>query len=70
MNVFTLEIAGMTCGHCVTAVERALEEAPHVEPKNVAIGSATIATDNPTDGLHAAKQAIEEAGFTVVADQP
>jgi copper chaperone len=61
----TIGIEGMSCGHCVQAVKRALEGTGGVEVHEVAIGSACVSYD-PNDGARAAiAEAIEEAGFTV-----
>jgi copper chaperone CopZ len=62
----TLTIAGMTCGHCEAAVERALKAVPAVSEVHVdreagharVVGSATIGT------LIAA---VEDAGFDAAA---
>jgi len=58
----TLSIDGMTCGHCVQAVTKALAAVPGVVVKSVAVGSAEIDT---TDGLAAGKAsaALAEAGY-------
>lgn len=45
MQRVTLQINGMSCGHCVSAVKQALSEIPGVEIENVAIGSAVISYD-------------------------
>ena len=41
-NRTTLSITGMTCGHCVMSVKRALGELEGVTVEQVAIGSATV----------------------------
>ncbi|CAN5614594.1 heavy-metal-associated domain-containing protein [soil metagenome] len=70
METHRIEIAGMSCGHCVAAVRKELEEAPGVTPVTVEIGYATVEIDDATQGLLAAREAVAEAGFTVVGDQP
>lgn len=58
----TLTIDGMTCGHCVEAVTKALSAVPGVKVRSVAVGSAVIeATDGWTTGN--ALAALEEAGY-------
>lgn len=42
METLSLSISGMTCGHCVASVRRALEEVPGVHVQNVGIGSAAV----------------------------
>lgn len=59
----TIHIEGMSCGHCVKAVEQALRAVPGIEVRDVTIGTATIVY---TGGTHqAVVAAIEEAGYTV-----
>ena len=58
----TLSIDGMSCGHCVQAVTRALSAVPGVKVKSVAVGSAVIETaDGYTTGTAVA--ALEGAGY-------
>lgn len=63
----TLAISGMSCDHCVAAVQSALDQVPGVTGRQVAVGSATLAID-PAAGpreqlLAAAVQAIQDAGY-------
>ena len=62
----TLKIEGMTCKHCVMAVEKALGEVEGV--KNVQVnldrGEATFEAAGSVD-LDAAKAAVEKAGYTI-----
>ena len=64
-----LAIDGMTCGHCVQAVTKALSGVPGVTVKSVAVGSAVIET---ADGWAAGKAvaALDEAGYTAKAVGP
>lgn len=62
----TLSIDGMTCGHCVQAVTKALSAVPGVKIKSVAVGSAVIDTgDGWTTGTAVA--ALDEAGYPAKA---
>ena len=62
----TLSIDGMTCGHCVQAVTKALSAVPGLKVKSVTVGSAVIETD---DGWAAGKAvaALDEAGYPAKA---
>lgn len=62
----TLSIDGMTCGHCVQAVTKALSAVPGVKVTSVAVGSAVIET---VDGWTTAKAvaALQEAGYPAKA---
>jgi copper chaperone CopZ len=50
----TLSIDGMSCGHCVQTVTKALAGLPSVIVRSVAVGSAEIEAATP----HAANDAI------------
>ena len=43
----TLSIDGMSCGHCVQTVTKALSGVPGVKVRAVAVGSAEIDTSSP-----------------------
>lgn len=60
-----LKIDGMTCGHCLSAVERALRSQPGVQSASVdlAKGSAEIEHDPSTIGPEALVRAVEEEGY-------
>lgn len=59
------KIDGMSCQHCVKAVEKELEKLPLLN-KNVEIGNAKIEFDDSKVSDEAIKKAIEEAGYKVV----
>lgn len=65
-NTTTLRIDGMTCGHCVAAVTKALSAVPGVKVRSVAVGSAVIET---VDGWATGKavNALDEAGYPAKA---
>jgi copper chaperone CopZ len=65
----TLVIDGMSCGHCVAQVTKALAGVPGVEVKSVAVGSAQIATTEPA-AVKAAQAALAEAGYPARTSQP
>ena len=61
METVSLAITGMTCGHCVAGVRRALEGVSGVQVQDVRIGGATVAADGvPVAALVAA---VEDAGY-------
>jgi copper chaperone len=45
MEQTTIDIQGMSCGHCVAAVKGALGRLDGVQVRDVKIGSATVAYD-------------------------
>ena len=67
MDTTTINISGMSCGHCVAAVQKALAAVPGVSVLDVKIGSASIAIDPATNSLAAAQAAIDAAGYDVVS---
>jgi copper chaperone CopZ len=60
----TIRIRGMSCGHCVRAVETALKEVTGVTEARVSVGEAVVSTDGEPDE-RALRAAIEDAGFEV-----
>ncbi len=63
----TFEISGMSCGHCVRAVEGALEKMDGVEVEKVEIGRATVRFDPARQSPDAIAAAIREEGYSVSA---
>ncbi len=61
----TIEIDGMSCHHCVRAIESALHSLEGVSVEAVEIGSATIDVNGDED-LRRVKDSIEQEGYTVV----
>jgi copper chaperone CopZ len=57
MQPLTLKIDGMTCGHCVARVEKALS-------KLDGVGSAEIVYDSTRTPFARIRQAIDDAGYT------
>ncbi len=73
MTVSTYHVEGMTCGHCVTAVESELTALPGV--RNVAVDlvpdglSKVTVTSEVTPDPDQVRAAVDEAGYTL-ADPP
>ena len=68
MQNITLAISGMSCGHCLNAVNRALAGLDGVEVKSVQMGRADLRVrdGNSTD---LATAAISRAGYRVESVQ-
>ena len=60
-----LDIDGMGCEHCVTAVRDALDTVDGVTVEEVEIGSATVAYDPGAASHDDLVRAIEDAGYSV-----
>lgn len=65
MKDIRLNIEGMTCEHCVRAVNSRLARTPGVTVKSVAINSATITLDPETVDMAAIEDAVSDEGYTV-----
>ncbi len=63
-----ITVKGMTCGHCVAAVTKALEELPGVSQVQVDLptGQVTFASANPIPPEDMAR-VIKSAGYEFVA---
>lgn len=65
MATVTLQIQGMSCQHCVSAVSKALKGLPGVEEAQVAIGSAVVRYDPAKVTVDKLKAAVEDQGYNV-----
>ncbi|MEW5930035.1 MAG: cation transporter [Gemmatimonadota bacterium] len=63
MERATIEIGGMSCGHCVGAVTRVLQGLEGVSVEEVKIGSATVEYDPQAVTPERIGQAIGEEGY-------
>ena len=63
MQTVTLQIKGMSCNHCVSAVKQALGEVPGVKIENVAIGNAVISYDPEKTKTTEISAALADAGY-------
>lgn len=64
----TLQLEGMTCGHCVASVTKELEKVPGVSEVAVELASQSArinAEDSVTEAQLAA--AIDEAGYKLIS---
>jgi len=64
MERIRLEIAGMSCGHCVTAVRTELAKLQGVQVEQVAVGSATVSLDPAKTSANQLVDAVAEAGYS------
>ena len=60
----SLQIVGMSCGHCVAAVKEALVALPGVQVERVEVGRATVQFDRDTVKPGEIANAIQDAGYT------
>jgi copper chaperone len=68
MAITRYTVEGMSCGHCVAAVQAELGRLPGVERVDVdlATGAVTVESVAPVDAA-AVATAVEEAGYQVVS---
>ena len=68
MEPLHLTIEGMTCQHCVRAVEGRLRKTPGVEVDAVAIGSADLRFNPAVINEEQIADVIADEGYTAVTD--
>jgi copper chaperone len=64
MEPLTLNISGMSCGHCVGRVSSALKNVAGVEVENVKVGSADVSYDPRVTSPAQIASAVQNAGYT------
>ena len=69
MEKVTLRIEGMSCGHCVSAVTKALGSVEGVRVEHVAIGEATVAYEPGVTNETVIAEAVADEGYQVVATE-
>ncbi|WEK54059.1 MAG: copper chaperone CopZ [Candidatus Cohnella colombiensis] len=66
MQNITLNVQGMSCGHCVKSVEGALSAIGANGNVDLASGTVTVEYDEAKVSVAAMKEAIEDQGYDVV----
>jgi copper chaperone len=68
MNSVTVNVTGMTCGHCATSVREEVENIPGVTgvDVDVASGKVTIDSEAPIQ-VDAIQGAVQEAGYQLAS---
>ncbi|AWB43190.1 copper resistance protein CopZ [Paenibacillus sp. CAA11] len=66
MQNVKLQVEGMSCNHCVKAVEGALEEVGAAGKVDLAAKTVDVTYDESKLNLDAIKAAIEDQGYDVV----
>lgn len=69
MKQITLQVQGMSCGHCVNSIEGSVGNLNGVKSVKVHLdkGTVDVEFDAGTIGIEAIKNEIEEQGYDVVA---
>jgi copper chaperone len=63
----TLQITGMSCGHCVRTVEEALRGVEGTEVLGVEVGAARVRYDPEQVSRERLAEVVEREGFGVAA---
>jgi len=66
MRQITMDISGMSCGGCVSAVGKALLAIPGTRVDAIAVGSATVSYDPSRTTPGKIAQTIRDAGYQPV----
>ena len=64
----TFTISGMSCGGCVNSLTRVLKSVPGIEPLKIEVGKAQLRLDADRVTSQTVKDAVDRAGFEVVAE--
>jgi len=67
MDRITMKIDGMSCGHCVSSVDKALKKLDGVKVESVGIGTATVSYDPSAVSEQRIAEAVTDEGYSVVA---
>jgi len=66
MSQVTLNVEGMSCNHCVQAVERAVKEVGAEAKVNLEAKTVLVDFDESKISLGEIKHAIEDQGYAIV----
>jgi copper chaperone len=66
MDRITMKIDGMSCGHCVSSVDKALKKIDGVKVESVGIGNATVSYDPSAVSAEQIADAVADEGYAVV----
>ncbi|MFD0710345.1 copper ion binding protein [Paenibacillus sp. GCM10027626] len=65
MQNVQLKVEGMSCGHCVTSIEKALTELGASGKVDLASKKVAVQYDESKLSINAIKEAIEDQGYDV-----
>lgn len=68
MATVTLHIEGMSCGHCLKAVQQALQGIPGAAVESVQMGRASVETSAEGPSPEALAERVTAAGYTATAE--
>jgi copper chaperone len=65
MEQVTFTLSGMTCGHCIATVQKALSGVDGVQVEQVSINRATVGFDASRTSAAAIAEILDETGYAV-----
>jgi len=65
MKETLITISGMSCGHCVNRVKKAVDALKGISSSDIQIGTAKVSFDETLISREKIAAAIEEAGYKV-----
>ena len=66
MNTRTLKIQGMSCGHCVMALKKELENVDGLIVRSIEVGQAQVSGDGEQIDEARLQASVDEAGFKLL----
>jgi copper chaperone len=70
MKTIALHIEGMSCGHCLNAVNQAIAGVPSARPISVRVGRADVEYDELTTSPESIADAVRSAGYPATPMSP
>jgi len=70
MKELALQIDGMSCGHCVARVQKALSSLQGVAVRKVEVGSAEMSYDPSQVAVERILEAVDRIGFEPRVAEP
>jgi len=67
MRQLTLHISGMSCGHCLHAINQALVSLAGVRLESLRMGQAALSYDEQITSPAAITAAVDQAGYSATA---
>jgi copper chaperone CopZ len=69
MRQLTITVGGMSCGHCLGRVSKALSALPGVQVEHVEVGSASVTYEPAVISPERLAQVVEDLGYTAETPQ-
>ena len=67
MRTLSVQIEGMSCGHCLNAVRQALSTAPGIQVESVQMGRAVVSFDERVTSPSDIEALVSNAGYGATA---